>query len=105
MAQSKQKKNQTKTEELMFRQDCDAEIFTVAGLCERAISELLGVAKEQDAYMKKQADLVEIQETELQRRAQVMKQLQEETEAWYRNPYVMVLLGVAGGALAAGAVR
>jgi len=77
---------------------CNAEKAEIATDCDVAIKELMQLTVGQKQYMGKQGEYIQIQERELKRRAEVMVMLEEEVNAWYRNPYTMILLGLAAGA-------
>lgn len=78
---------------------CKTDMETLANECDKALKQLLRLATEQDQYIGQQKQFLEIQETELQRRAKVLQELRKKNDAWYRNPWTMVLLGIAAGAV------
>lgn len=78
---------------------CKQQLQEIAVSCDTALKQLMEVATYQDQYIAGQKNYLEIQENELQRRAEVMTELENDLDAWYRNPYIMTLIGVAAGAL------
>lgn len=78
---------------------CHAEKAEIATDCDAALKDLMKLTVAQKQYMQGQGEFIEVQESELQRRAKVMKMMEEEVNAWYRNPYTMILLGIAAGAV------
>lgn len=78
---------------------CEAEKSELATDCDQALKEIMNLTVVQKQYLQKQGEFIVIQEDELARRAEVMKMMEDDINAWYRNPYTMVLLGIAAGAV------
>lgn len=87
-----------------FGKRCNEEQEEIVTQCDQALRSLMTLANKQNLQVQQAEEFISIQEAELQRRADVMKMLEEENNAWYKNPYNMILLGIAAGAVGAATI-